>query len=90
MFTFILMPDIVSWSRCHGIITLSVIDRVPNIFFLTETIVVVQMSFISMCLVCKCRRKRCIFRPKLDYVVIHSEVLFPTEVVANFELNNDY
>lgn len=33
MFTFILMPDIVSWSRCHGIITLSVIDRVPNIFF---------------------------------------------------------
>lgn len=35
-FTFILICDFVSWSRCHGIITLSVIDGVPNFFFLQK------------------------------------------------------
>lgn len=83
IFTFILIRDIVSWSRYHRIITLSVRDRVPKIFFPTETPVVVQMLHFSICWVCKCRRKRCIFRPKLDYVVILSKVLSPTEVVAN-------
>lgn len=91
IFTFILMHDIVSWSRCHGITTLSVKDSVSNFFFsYRNTCGSSNVAFFPTCWVCKCRRKRCIFRPELDYVVIHSKVLSPTEVVANFRLNNDY
>lgn len=90
IFTFILIRDIVYRSRCHGIITLSVIDGVPNIFFPTETPMVVQMLHSFHVLTLQVQKKDTKIRPKLDYVVIHSKVLSPTEVVANFKLNNGY